>query len=125
MSQPIIIREQDAPGDGWADEVHGTVTWRTLLSGDLTPSEALTAGVATIAPGQELRQHRHTPPELYYILAGAGLVTIDGVQHEVGPQTAVFIPGDALHGIRNVGAEPLRFLYAFAVDSFGTVEYRF
>lgn len=125
MSNPIIIREQDAPGDGWADEVHGTVTWRTLLSADLTPSEALTAGVAAIAPGHELRRHRHDPPELYYILAGAGLVFIDGAEHEVGPQTAVFIPGGALHGIRNIGDSELRFLYAFAVDSFASVEYRF
>jgi mannose-6-phosphate isomerase-like protein (cupin superfamily) len=125
MTKPIIIREQDAPGDGWDDDVHGTVTWRTLLSADATPSEALTAGVAMIAPGQELRQHRHTPPEIYYILAGTGLVTINGEPYEVGPQTAVFIPGDALHGIRNIGVEPLRFLYAFAVDSFASVEYRF
>jgi quercetin dioxygenase-like cupin family protein len=125
MIAPVIIHEPSLTSDGWDDELHGRVSWRTLLSADQTTSEALTAGVAEIAPGQELKVHRHTPPEMYYILAGSGLVTIDGVAREVGPQTVVFIPGGAAHGIRNAGEETLRFLYAFAVDSFATVEYIF
>ena len=39
--------------------------------------------------------------------------------------TAVAIPGDVEHGIRNTGPIPLRFFYAFAVDSFDDVVYRF
>jgi len=38
--------------------------------------------------------------------------------------TAVFIPGDAEHGIRDTGAGVLRFLHAFAVQSFTEVEHR-
>jgi quercetin dioxygenase-like cupin family protein len=125
MIAPTIVHEQSIVSDGWDDDVHGQVSWRTLLSADQTPTEALTAGVAEIAPGHELKQHRHAPPELYYILAGSGLVTINGVEHRVGAQTAVFIPGGAAHGIRNIGDNTLRFLYAFAVDSFATVEYLF
>jgi oxalate decarboxylase/phosphoglucose isomerase-like protein (cupin superfamily) len=38
---------------------------------------------------------------------------------------AVFIPGDAEHGIRNSGAIVLRFVYVFPTNSFADVEYRF
>ena len=66
-----------------------------------------------------------TPAEIYYVVEGHGIVTLDGVDHPVSAGTAVYIPGDAEHGIRNAGQTPLRFFYAFAVDSFGDVTYRF
>ena len=56
---------------------------------------------------------------------GEGVVVIDGREHPVRPGTALFIPGDAEHGVRNTGEEPLRLLYAFPVDSFDQVEYAF
>lgn len=34
-------------------------------------------------------------------------------------------PGDLEHDIRNTGAKPLRFFYAFAVASFEDVDYHF
>jgi len=122
--RPLVLH--DAPCDeGWDDDVHGRVAWRTLWSADRTPTEALTAGVAELAPGDRLAPHRHSPPELYYVLAGEGVVTMEDAEHDVRAGTAVFIPGDARHGIRNTGPGPLRFLYAFAVDAFGEVEYRY
>jgi quercetin dioxygenase-like cupin family protein len=59
------------------------------------------------------------------VLEGRGVVTLEGAEHAVSRGSAVFIPADAEHGIRNTGPEPLRFLYAFPVDAFGDVEYRF
>lgn len=122
---PVILHEQDGVLAGWDDETHGRVQWRTLFSAGLTPTEALTAGVAEIDPGGLLVVHRHAPPEMYFILAGEGIVSIEGQEQRVGANTAVFIPGNALHGIRNGGSTTLRFLYAFAVDSFHEVEYIF
>lgn len=124
-SRPLIVREQDLSRDGWDDPVKGRVGWRTLFSGDQTPTDALTAGVAELEPGGWLGLHRHIPAEIYYVLEGSGMVTLDGVEHAVRAGSAVFIPGDCEHGIRNSGALLLRFLYAFPVDSFGEVEYRF
>ncbi len=122
---PVIIAEKDGILAGWDDEEHGRVQWRTLFSAGLTPTETLTAGVAEIDPSGLLVLHHHTPPEIYFILAGEGIVSIDGQEQRVGPNTGVFIPGGALHGIRNGGASTLRFFYAFAVDSFADVEYIF
>ena len=124
-ARALIIRTEEQTLDGWDDPVKGRVSWRTLFSADQTPTGALTGGVAELQPGGWLGLHRHTPPEIYYVLEGNGIVTLDGVEHPVAAGTAVFIPGDCEHGISNAGAAPLRFLYAFAVDSFAEVEYRF
>ena len=121
----LIIRTEEQTLDGWDDPLKGRVSWRTLFSGGTTATEALTAGVAELQPGDRLGLHRHTPPEIYYVLEGSGIVTLDGVEHEMAAGAAVFIPGDCEHGVRNDGASPLRLFYAFAVNSFGEVEYRF
>ncbi|MFN8457273.1 MAG: cupin domain-containing protein [Anaerolineae bacterium] len=123
-TQPVILPES-ACTEGWNDDLHGCVQWRTLFSAERTPTEALTAGVAVILPGHELKVHRHTPPELYYLLAGEGIVTIDGQEYPVSANSAVFIPGNAAHGLRNTGQSALSFFYAFAVNSFDEVEYIF
>lgn len=124
-ARPHLVRLEDQKLEGWDDPVKGRVAWRTLFSGDATPTEALTVGVAELAPGDWLGLHRHAPAEIYYILEGAGMVSLDGQEHAVAAGCAVFIPGDAEHGIRNSGATALRLLYAFPADSFGEVEYRF
>ena len=123
-SNPVILQEAGCE-EGWDDEQHGRVQWRTLFSAERTPTEALTAGVAEIGPGDQLKVHRHAPAELYYLLAGEGVVTIEGMEYPVRTNTAVFIPGNAPHGLRNTGQTTLRFFYVLAVNSFGEVEYIF
>jgi mannose-6-phosphate isomerase-like protein (cupin superfamily) len=123
--QPIVIEEADAPRDGWNDPVRGRIRWRTLFSQGLTPSAGVTCGVAELGPGDWLGLHRHAPPEIYYVLSGAGVVTLDGREIAVKAGSALFIPGVAEHGIRQTGEEVLRLFYAFPVDSFDNVEYLF
>jgi quercetin dioxygenase-like cupin family protein len=124
-SEPFVAASADLKRDGWNDPVKGRVGWRTLFSADLTPTDGLTAGIADLEPGGWLGLHRHSPAEIYYVIEGRGIVTIEGREHVVSAGSAVFIPADAEHGIRNDADAPLRFLYAFPVDSFGEVEYRF
>jgi quercetin dioxygenase-like cupin family protein len=123
-SKPVILHEA-ALEEGWDDERHGRVQWRTLFSNEHTPTEQLTAGVAQIQPGDHLKDHRHAPPELYYVLDGEGVVTIEGSDYHVSANSAVFIPGNAVHGLRNSGQIPLNVLYVFAANSFSEVEYIF
>ena len=124
-SQPLVLDEANAPLDGWDDPVKGRIRWRTLFSKGGTPTDGITCGVADLNPGDWLGPHRHAPPEIYYVFAGRGVVTLNGAEHAVGPGSAVFIPGMAEHGIRQTGTELLRFLYGFPVNSFDTVEYLF
>ena len=123
--EPTALQETDAPQDGWDDPVRGRIHWRTLFSQGRTQSEGITCGVAELGPGDWLGLHRHAPPETYYVLAGAEIVSLDGREIAVRAGSAVFIPGMAEHAVRQTGAEVLRLLYAFPVDSFDNVEYLF
>ncbi len=105
--------------------MRGEVAFRTLFGGDATATGALTAGLTEMAPGDWLGHHRHAPAEIYYVVAGEGIVDLGEEQQAVRAGSAVFIPGDLEHGIRNTGSEPLRFFYVFAVSSFADVDYRF
>jgi mannose-6-phosphate isomerase-like protein (cupin superfamily) len=123
--EPIALDEVDAPQDGWDHPARGRLSWRTLFSKGTTPSESMTCGVAELRPGDWLGLHRHAPAEIYYVLAGAGVMSLDGREIPVKAGSAVFIPGMVEHGIRQTGKEILRLFYSFPVDSFDSVEYRF
>ena len=123
--QPLVISERDVARDSWDDTTKGVLGFRTLFSAGTTATQALTAGVADLKAGDWLGLHRHTPAEIYYIVQGHGTVTLDGADYPASAGTAVYIPGGTEHGIRNTGPTPLRFFYAFAVDSFDDVTYRF
>lgn len=129
MERPrsVVVHEDACPLEGWDDALRGKVVWRTLLSGDRTPTAQLTLGVTELGPGQPspFHPHRHAQSEIYYVLSGEGIVYIDGEEHPLRAGTGVFIRGDAWHGARNTGCEPLRLLYVFAADSFADVHYQF
>ena len=103
----------------------GNVWWKTLISAGTTDSNALTLGVGRLPPGAMLREHRHEQPEVYLVLEGSGVVTIDGSARPVGAGAGVFIPGNAPHSLECTGDRELRVAYAFAADAFEDVEYVF
>ncbi|QFT64515.1 cupin domain-containing protein [Roseivivax sp. THAF30] len=121
---PVVANADHAPLEGGEDPAFGTVRWRTLFSADRTATSGMTLGVAEFGAGGTLRPHRHGPAEFYFGLAGSGIVTIDGVAHEIAPGVAIFIPAEAEHGTI-AGEEGLRFLYGFPKDRFADVDYRF
>jgi quercetin dioxygenase-like cupin family protein len=126
-TKPFVVHAEAVALEAWDDPVRGVVTWRTLLSRDRTPTEALTVGVAEVRerPGDELKMHRHAQTEVYYVLSGEGVISLDGDEQALAAGSTVFIPGGLLHGARAVGSEPLRILYVFAADSFDQVHYEF
>lgn len=126
-TRPFVIHEEECEFERWEDAPQARVRWRTLLSADRTPTGSLTVGVAELPPGtwRDFRPHRHEQAEAYYVLAGAGVVTISGVEYPLRSGTAVFIPGSALHGVVNTGTELLRLLYVFPAASFDEIRYEF
>ncbi len=127
MKKPVVIREADCELQAWNDDVRGSVSWRTLISGDITATHGLTCGVAELAPGgaQTASLHQHQPVEIYYILAGEGRLTVNGEEYDVSAGSTAFIPENAIHGLVNTGIAPLRLFYVFPVDAFSDVEYQF
>ena len=126
MSRPdgFVVHEDDVEFEGWSDYSRELVRWRTLISGDRTPTESLTMGVAEVGPGTA-QPHRHLQAEVYYILSGEGVVTVSGIEHPVRAGSAVFIAGGAEHCARSTSSGPLRLLYVFPAGSFSEIEYEF
>jgi quercetin dioxygenase-like cupin family protein len=126
--EPVVVEESAREWETWPDEEvadRGSVYWKTLVSGDLTRSEALTMGIAKVPPAEALHEHRHRQAEIYLLLEGTASVTIAGKTRPVAAGSAVFIPGNALHSCQNTGTSDLRVAYVFAADSFEEVEYVF
>jgi quercetin dioxygenase-like cupin family protein len=126
--KPIVRRLQDQRWGGWPEDqvaVRGKVSWKDLLGSDPAEGADMVMGVARVRQGESLEPHRHSQPETYFTLSGRGVVTIDGQPHLVEAGTMIFIPGNAEHQINNEHPEDLQILYAFAVNDFGKVIYRF
>jgi quercetin dioxygenase-like cupin family protein len=126
--EPVVVQESAREWETWPDEgvtERGLVYWKTLLSADITHSEALTMGIAKIPPGEALHEHRHPQAEVYLILEGRGLLRIDGKPQPIAAGSAVFIPGNTSHSCQNTGATTLRFAYVFPANSFAEIEYTF
>ena len=124
---PTVVHVDDLAVEGWDDPGRGSITWRTVFSSERTATAGLTIGVAELAPDGTVgnRLHRHAPAEVYYVIAGEGVVTIDGESTAVRAGSAVFVPGGAEHSLANTGTSTMCLLYTFAVDSFDDVEYAF
>jgi quercetin dioxygenase-like cupin family protein len=101
------------------------VRWRLVFSGRRTPTEAMSMGLAEIAPGGVLPLHHHAPAEIYHILEGEGRTEVEGVAHALRPGVSLFIPANARHRTTNPGPGRLRFLFVFPTDTFEEVVYHF
>ncbi len=65
---------------------------------------------AVVKAGGKTVPHRLAGSEVYYILAGRGVMHIGGETAGVGPGQAVYIPPGAVQFIENAGTEDLVFL---------------
>ncbi|MFP4326857.1 MAG: cupin domain-containing protein [Paracoccaceae bacterium] len=121
---PVVVDAAQVALEGGSDPAFGTVRWRTLICGDRTGPGDMVLGVAEFGPGDRLEPHRHAPSEFYFGLSGEGMVTIEGTPHRIAPGVAIYIPGEAEHGVE-AGAFGLSFAYGFARGRFAEVDYRF
>jgi mannose-6-phosphate isomerase-like protein (cupin superfamily) len=65
---------------------------------------------AKVEAGQQTKPHKLTSSEVYYVIAGKGMMYIDQESFEVGPECSVYIPPDAVQYIENTGNSELKFL---------------
>ena len=66
-SEAFVVQEEDCEIEGSREVTPGSVRWRTLVSSDRTPTEAVTMGVAELEPGESkhFRPQKHTQAEVY------------------------------------------------------------
>jgi mannose-6-phosphate isomerase-like protein (cupin superfamily) len=60
-----------------------------------------------LKPGSAIGYHEQKEDEIYYVLSGRGVMTLDGKTIEVGPGTAVLTRPGSSHGLKQTGAEDL------------------
>jgi mannose-6-phosphate isomerase-like protein (cupin superfamily) len=60
-----------------------------------------------LKPGSGIGYHEQKEDEIYYVLSGRGLMTLDGKDHDVGPGTAILTRPGSSHGLKVVGNEDL------------------
>jgi mannose-6-phosphate isomerase-like protein (cupin superfamily) len=86
--------------------------WQRLFGPDDT--DDLIFGIAKLAPGEEHILHHHEDaPELYFVLEGRGLFTVNEEVRDCSPGTGIYMPAGATHSVRNTGEEMLVFFFAY------------
>jgi len=115
MEKEKIVKVSDIMGFSPTGS-KGVYISRLLIESEGVGSSKLMLVHATLkpgkAPGDEAGSHPPPYDEAYYILRGTGLMEFGNGEesYEVGPDTAIFIPGGTLHKITNIGTEDLEFL---------------
>lgn len=103
----IRSARRDAP----AYETRDGSLIRELMHPDVHGSHRQSLAEATLPPGRRTRVHRHgRTEEIYYVLQGGGVITVDDEEQPVGRGDAVLIPPGSWHHITNTGVVDLIFL---------------
>jgi uncharacterized RmlC-like cupin family protein len=108
----LIKRLQEMPREPLprCHEGSGVLDWIRVLDGADTDGRGLNfIHDDILPPGASIGVHRHEDDEeYYYVLAGRGVMTLDGTEFEVaaGDITAVYPGGE--HGLDNRADEALR-----------------
>jgi mannose-6-phosphate isomerase-like protein (cupin superfamily) len=60
-----------------------------------------------LKPGSAIGYHEQTEDEIYYVLSGRGLMTLNGKSFDVGPGDAILTRPGSSHGLKQAGADDL------------------
>jgi mannose-6-phosphate isomerase-like protein (cupin superfamily) len=60
-----------------------------------------------LKPGSGIGYHKQTEDEIYYVLSGHGVMTLDGKPYDVGPGTAILTRTGSSHGLKQTGPDDL------------------
>jgi mannose-6-phosphate isomerase-like protein (cupin superfamily) len=68
-------------------------------------------------PGAAIGYHEQDGDEVYYVLSGAGELTMNGVKSVVGTGTAILTRTGSSHGLRQTGADDLVIIIVYRKDA--------
>jgi mannose-6-phosphate isomerase-like protein (cupin superfamily) len=72
-----------------------------------TPNMKLVFRKRALKPGSGIGYHEQKEDEIYYVLSGRGVMTLDGKTVEVTPGTAVLTRPGSSHGLKQTGPDDL------------------
>ena len=90
----------------------GIYVSRMLVDSESVGAKKINVNHGTIRRGKSLPGGKHPCPydEVYYILRGRGLLTIEDKTYEVGPDTVAYIRCGEFHRLANTGNTDLEIL---------------
>jgi mannose-6-phosphate isomerase-like protein (cupin superfamily) len=91
---------QPGPHDGGGD----TIAYSFFAK---APGLKLVFRKRAFKPGAAIGYHLQKEDEIYYVLSGRGMMTIDDKSFEVGPGSAILTRSGSSHGLKQVGIEDL------------------
>jgi quercetin dioxygenase-like cupin family protein len=104
--------------------VYSGITVKMMVDSDLG-ADLTTMFMVQYAPDGVAGPHDHPFEETYLFLEGRAEATFDGQVHELGPGDVAFAGVGCVHGFRNLGDGPLRWLETQAPQPPARHSYRF
>ena len=82
---------------------------------DKTPNMHFVFRKRALKPGSGIGYHEQHEDEVYYVLRGRGVMTLDDKPTDVGPGTAILTRPGSSHGLKQTGSEDLVVLIAYEI----------
>jgi len=95
-----VAKSEPGPHDGPGQTV-GHVFF------DKTPNLHFSFRKRVLNPGSGIGYHEQHEDEVYYVLSGRGVMTLDDKPYDVTPGTAILTRTGSSHGLKQVGGEDL------------------
>ena len=105
------ISLSDIPGEKFSSGRHTRIF---VGAESLLQAEKFVSGYVVIEPGGKVPEHDHEQEEVYYILQGRGEMTVGGEIETLESVSAVYIPPNQKHALKNSGKEELHMLFVYA-----------
>ena len=99
----------------------GNIESFLLVSAKTSGSADLTVTMVEMQRGGNQMVHSHAPEQMYHIMAGRGIMHVDGEEREVKTGDSISFGPHAKHGLRNTGDTVLKYMSA-ASPSFSVQE---
>ena len=64
----------------------------------------------TLAAGRRSKWHKLASSEVYYFIAGQGMMTVDGNTHPVEAGSVIYVPPGGTQSLENSGIDDIEFL---------------
>jgi len=117
MTTPLVISDVDAPSTILG--IHGgrgILRWKRFVTGLMLHADWDSFEHNRLDPGAAVGEHVHTrTEEIYFIVAGRGLMRLNGITREVGPGDLIMTPLNGRHSIENIGDDMLEFIVVEAL----------
>ena len=117
MGQPKLIRFDDAKHE----ERRPGVFLTSLVDGESGATQ-ISSGIAAFSVGSSAPTHYHDAEESVIVIEGEGRVMINGEEHIVKPNDAVFITAGAHHSIANNGEYQFKIAWTYASINWSTIQ---